>query len=207
MEIPAVFATFRNGDVQAGPADFANGSFSFPFGTRPISDVVPRADERTPVVVTDVRGLNGRGLDDRLLMNLKIPGSDIWYMTHIRDSNDVLDSFMGNAEKVLIPYHTVRDRGVLTDTFELSDNCIPVVFTASGPARNKISDADIMRALDNISSIGFESMILFDTGRSVTEEKWAAIIRKHSNTIPFGMIGDPNRPYAGADKVISGILI
>jgi hypothetical protein len=207
MEIPAVFAAFRNGGVQAGPADFANGRFSFPFGTRSITEVVPQTDERTPVVVTDAVGLNERGLDDRLLMSLKIPGNDIWYMTHIRDANDVLDSFMGNADKVLIPYHTVRDRSVLKDAFEMSDNCIPVIFTASGPARNKTSDADIMLALDNVSSIGFESTILFDNGGYITKEKWAVVSKEHSNTIPFEIVRDPNRPYADAGRIISGILL
>ncbi|MDR0887889.1 MAG: hypothetical protein LBM39_01725 [Candidatus Methanoplasma sp.] len=206
MDIPAVFATYRNGEVLAGSAELSDGSFSFPFGTQPLSDIIPRADERLPVVVTDVKGFNGKSLDDRLLKNLKVPGSDIWYMTYIRDANDVLDSFMGNAEKILIPYHTVRDRSVLCDAFELSDNCIPVVFSSLRQSKKSRNDIDIMRALDNISSIGFRSMVLFDTDGSVTEEKWSEVLEKHGNTIPFDIIRNPGRSYAGSDIVISGIL-
>jgi len=186
MEIPAIYSVFRGGEVRAAPVNINGADISF------VSEPVPPAysaedlDERMPVLVVDVKGLFKKRLDDRLLMNMRFPGSDIWFMTYIKDVEDVFDCFMGNVEKVLVPYHTIRNDVVLEEAYEVTENCIPALFVLHGKVVCGGEYAkDIGTTVGRLERIGFREIVVLDTDSTLRTDDWISLCERSSGIIPF----------------------
>ncbi|MCK9323660.1 MAG: hypothetical protein M0P07_06910 [Candidatus Methanomethylophilaceae archaeon] len=188
MDIPIFYAVYDEDEsIYIGPAIIKNGIPSFTGELVPIKSI-PRIsrDTRGIAIIVDVKGLTRKNFDDRLLTTMDIPGSDIWYLTQIDSSSDILDGFMGNVSKLLIPYHTSRSTAMLKDAFEMSDECIPTIFVSDGLAmcrddkKRKLSDI-----VEEMTNIGFANTIVLDTDGSVKEEEWEDIRARFPSVIPY----------------------
>jgi len=203
MEIPAIYSVYRGGEIRAAPVDISGTNISF------ISEPVPPAysaegfDERMSVLVVDVKGLGRKRLDDRLLMNMKFSGSDIWFMTFIKDVEDVFDCFMGNVVKVLMPYHTVRNDIVPREVFEVTENCIPVLFVLNGRVvcREEQTE-DIGEAIREMERIGFREIAVLDIDYTLRDDDWASLHERSSGIIPFVRSRDKADRIAGFQNII-----
>jgi len=189
MEIPALYSVFKGGEVRAAPVRFEELKIIFESEPAKPSYSAEGHNERRPIIVIDVKGLEKRDLDNKLLMKAEFRGSDTWFLTHVYDVDDVFDSFMGNISKLLIPLHTTKNDAVLKDVHDISDNCIPVIFIMKGNAvLRKGRSGDFMKLLREIDRIGFKNMVVFDTDRSLSESDWMVIGNNYGNVIP--LIGD-----------------
>jgi hypothetical protein len=106
-------------------------------------------------------------------------------MTRIKDVDDVLDGFMGNAEKLLIPYHTLKHTGDLRDVIDISDCCMPTIFSDNGQAKCFKGSAEIGRVLKEMESVRFPRAVVFDADNSISPDDWSHIYERHPGTIPF----------------------
>ncbi len=186
MEIHAIYSAFKSGDVWAAPVDMEGAMIAFASEPVRISYSADESEERRPVLIVDVKGLSRRELDDRLMTNMRFPGSDVWFLTHIRDVEDVFDCFMGSAVKVLVPYHTTRNDEVLREAFEVSENCMPVLFVSQGMVICRDEGTkDIMSAVSEIAGIGFKEIVLFDTDSMLGMYDWVALNNMFPGLIPF----------------------
>jgi len=174
MEIPALYAAFKSGSVRTGEMEYSNNKMAIGTTTEWKGRVTAEDEDRTALVVVDIKGLNTGNMDDRLLTNMQFPGGDVWYFTAIRDVEDLFDSFMGNIVKVLMPYHSVRDMTVLEEAFEVSDCCAPVIFSGV---------TDFGPALKVLRGIGFTEIILYDMDGIVDEWEWKSVMDE--GIIPF----------------------
>lgn len=186
MEIPAIYSIYKGGEVKTASVSFEGERLLLDSEPEPLEFYPRDEEERTQVMVADVRGLNKRQLDDRLLTNVKMPGSDIWYLTFIEDIEDVFDSFMGDIAKILIPYHTVRNGLVLREAFDVSDNSIPVAFVSNGRVLSGDENTkDIRTVLEELTAVGFTEIVVFDTDAMLTKEDWSSIGDRFSGAIPY----------------------
>ena len=178
MEIPALYAVFRGGSIMTGQVTYTGGKMTLDERLQAARDMFREFDERTDVVVVDVRGLNRRNMDDILLMEMIIPGSDIWYLTHVKDIEDIFDGFMGDVSKIMIPYHTVRNKMVLKEIYDVSDSCIPVLFSS-------VYDLDgMISGLANVFRIGYAEAVVYDIDDVVSEGDWTILKSKFDNVMP-----------------------
>ena len=184
MEIPALYSVFKGGEVKAAPVRF--DGLKIVFESEPVKPAYTAEEhsERRPIIVIDVKGLEKRDLDNKLLKKIEFRGSDAWYLTHIYDVDDVFDCFMGNIVKLLIPYHTTKNDAVLKEVHEISDNCIPVIFVMKGTAVvRKGRSGDFMKLLREIDRVGFQYIMMIDTDRSLSEDDWVIVNNSYSNVI------------------------
>jgi len=184
MEIPALYSVFKGGEVRAAPVRF-DGMKMF-FDSEPVkpSYSAEEHNERRPIIIIDVKGLEKKDLDNKLLMKAEFRGSDVWFLTHVYDIDDVFDSFMGNIARLLIPFHTTKNDAVLKDVHDISDNCTPVIFITKGLAvLRKGRSGDFMKLLREIDRIGFRDMAVFDTDGSLMESDWVVIDNSYRNVI------------------------
>ena len=179
MEIPALYTVFRGGSVRAGQVTYTDGKMILDEKLQTARDMFRESDERTDVVVVDVRGFNRKNMDDILLMEMIIPGSDIWYLTYVRDIEDIFDGFMGDISKIMIPYHTVRNKMVLKEIYDVSDCCIPVLFSSV------YNLDDIISGLTNVFRIGFAEAVVYDIDDVVSEGDWTILKSKFDNVMPY----------------------
>jgi len=203
MEIPAIYAVLRGGEVRAAPVRI--DGMKITFASEPVrqSHFAEDAEERIPVVVADMKGFGKGKIDDRLLMKLKFPGNDIWFMSHIEDIEDVFDCFMGEIEKLLIPYHTVRRMSVLRETFDISDNCIPVLFAPQGRVKCRGSETkDIRTVLEELEKIGFHEIAVFDSDSVLRPEDWISLRERSEGVIPFIRYRNEELVRAGFKRII-----
>ena len=175
MKIPALYATYKGGSVHTGRVEYSGDKMSL---GEPItrSTQVSKDDERLPLVVVDVRGMNTRVMDDRLLMDMKFPGGDVWYLTPIVDLDDLFDVFMGDIVKVLMPIHMVRDRSTLEEIFEISDCCIPVIYPS------KVRSVDNM--IRELGRVGFMDVVVCDRAGEISYDGWNRLFET-IGVIPF----------------------
>lgn len=186
MTIPILYTVFRDGVLLTGPVHLEEGVLVMDAPEIPLGSASVGSDERSPVIIADVDGLNKGELCDRVLTQMRMPGHEIWYLTHIESITDVFDGFMTNASKIVIPYHTVLSPAVLEEAYELSDECIPAVFVSDGmavtPGNGRKNLHLIMKEL---MAIGYADIMLFDMDGSVTKEDWIDVRRDLPSTIPY----------------------
>lgn len=185
MRIEAFFIEERGGVLLAGPAAFERGIPRFTGESDLLSEVVPKgASERGTVLAVDVRGMIRRDMDDSAL-KVKVPGSDLWLMTCIETSDDILDVFLFNGDRILIPLHTIGSEHVLEEAYDLSDSCLPSVFVQNGSALKRKGKEDLVKVLDRMEGIGFPNTVILDTDKSMTADMWSDILESRPEIVPF----------------------
>jgi len=203
MEIPAIYAVFKGGEVKTAPVNINGTDISFISEPAPTEYSADELDDRMPVLVADVRGLGKKELDDRLLMNMSFPGSDVWFLTPIKDVEDVFDCFMGSTVKLLVPYHMTRNDIVMEEAYEVTENCIPALFVSHGRVICRGEQTkDLASAIAEMERIGFAEIVVFDTDSTLSTDDWGSLHERHPGLIPFirnrdGIAGD-----AGFQKII-----
>ncbi|MCL1811549.1 MAG: hypothetical protein FWG41_04970 [Methanomassiliicoccaceae archaeon] len=186
MEIPALYCVLKGGEVKAAPANINGTAISFESEPDRPTYSADELDERMPILVADVKGLNRGEMDDRLLTGMEFRGSDVWFMTHIKDIEDVFDCFMGDVVKVLIPYHTTRNDLVMEEAYEVSENCIPILFASQGRAICRGGQTkDISTAIEGLARTGFNEIAILDTDSLIGEEEWLRYKDRFQGLIPF----------------------
>jgi len=189
MEIPALFATYRDDGLKATDGIFTK--ISARAGDRLIdfkkaSSDVFNPQTRSQVVVIDCDSLELREFTGQVMKRLTIRGMDVWFMTCIRTVDDVFDAFNKDAEFVLAPYHFVSDREEWQDICDVSDSVMPTLFVRDGKALlNNGRYDDITYILDKLVSLGFYKNCILDIDGSVDDYTWSVIAEDYPSTVPF----------------------
>jgi len=140
--------------------------------------------ERGKVLLLDVKSLQSRSINEKLLKNLKIRGMETWYLTCIERVDDVFDAFNTDAEYVLMPLHLIEDDTELIDIVEVSDSAIPMIFVRNGKAVKRESDEDLVETARSIFEKGYFTISVFDVDGSVSDAQWNELLSM-GNIIPF----------------------
>ncbi len=183
--IRAFYIESKNDIIVTGQVRISEGVPSFTGKLTPLKNV-PRDEspERNTVIIVDVVGMQKRDMDEAV-MKVKFPGSDIWYMTCIENSDDVFDGFLSNGDVLLIPYHMIISDDVLLEAYEISDSCIPVLFVSNGKVLTADGTEDIMPCINRIKKMRYPRTIVFDTDGSVDLQTWREILIDAPSTIPY----------------------
>lgn len=150
------------------------------------------------VLVIDVVGLRKGTINNILLKKLKNRRNITWFMTHIKDAEDVFDAFNTDADAVLFPYRNVSDYD-LSDIVSVSNSAIPVLFVIDGSVfgtGEKLGDA-----VENVFEIGFPSAAVFDLDGSLDIGGWQSLMCK-GRIIPYSVkLHESVFEYLGAKDV------
>ncbi|AIZ56173.1 hypothetical protein Mpt1_c02730 [Candidatus Methanoplasma termitum] len=207
MEISAIYSVLKGGEVRAAPVTINGTDISFRAEPVVHEYSVDELSERMPLVVVDVKGLGKENLDDKLLSKIKFRGSDVWFLTHIYNVEDVFDCFMGDIAKAMVPYHTTRTDYVMVEIHDVSENCIPVLFVVKGRVACRGGNTkDIRTSVDEIARIGFREIAVFDTDSSLMNEDWVSLKDRFRNIIPFVRSKESGIREIGFEMIISDYL-
>ncbi len=189
MEIPAFFVSYEKGDIIATDGYFSSvapkaGSRSFEL-RQAISECMSES-ERPPVVVVDCNSFENRGFSEKVMKHLRIPSTEIWFMTCIRTVDDVFDAFNKDASFVLAPYHFIESDAELRDICDVSDSFVPVISVHKSKAiLPKGKSADVLSVLEKLVSIGFYRNCILDSERSLDGYSWSVIREDYPSTVPI----------------------
>ena len=136
--IPLIYGTVQNQKLYAGRPVIQNGRYS-------VEDCVPAVTldrlktraERGKVLVVDVEGINRGRFYPSFIEFCKTPGNDLWLVEPIYDDIDVLDAFLGSADRLVFPYDRIKNDSVLPDIVDISDQCVPLISCRKGPHNGK----------------------------------------------------------------------
>lgn len=188
MKIESYFIESVDGNIMTGPAVFEEGIPRFTGDMSVFAGELPKGGtERGTVMVTDVKGMRKRNMDDAAL-RVKVPGNDMWFMTCIETEDDVLDGFLFNGEKLIIPYHTAKSDSLFETAYGISDSCIPAVFASGDTAITPKGREDMIKILDRLENIGFGSAVV--AGSGIGKKLWEEIMGSFPDAIPY--LEDPS---------------
>ncbi|MCQ2079468.1 MAG: hypothetical protein MJZ38_05385 [archaeon] len=169
QRIPLIYATLEGTRLHAGPVTFSGERAStddhVPVTTIP---ALKTRAERGKVLVWDVVGMN-RGVFNAPFMEFcKVSGNDVWLIEPIYDEMDVLDGFVGNADRLVFPCDRIRNDSVLEDILEVSDSCVPLVV-----CRNGMHDGhDPAGIVSKVADVGFHNVMVADMDGSLDDAAW-----------------------------------
>ena len=186
MRIPAFFAVHKDGELMATDGRFSGHRALKGERTVSLSSAVAEGsikECRAPAVIIDCSSLSSMSFDEQVVKHLRVKGADVWFMTFIRDADDVFDAFNTDAETLLAPYHSVASDDDWRDILDVSDS---VVFCHKGKAiSRKGSLVDIGKTLDSLVSIGFYKNCVVDTDGSIPTDLWRDISEDYPSTVPL----------------------
>lgn len=194
MLIPAVFAEHRGGGLRVS---FPGEGETLPgrMGDVPFAEatgLIPRGDSRGVAAVADMDSLRSGEFREGVVKGLRIRGSDIWFMTCIRDADDLMDAFNTTADRVLAPMHLISDEDEARDIVSVSDSVIPAVFASGkGALHGRWGVTDVRGALMKLESLGFYRICVLDTDGSVADDDWSWMSDQFPSTVPF--VSDASR--------------
>lgn len=189
MEIPVFFAEYTEEGVMA-----TDGVFSA-ISPRPgprhtdlrkaVSDS-NRENQRSPAVIVDCNSFEDRTFSEKVMKHMRLPQTEMWFMTYIETVEDVFDAFNRDATYVLAPYHFIESDAELRDICDVSDSFIPVIFVHRGkavlPGGRK---ADVLSVLEKLVSIGFYRNCVLDTEGGLDGYTWSVIREDYPSTVPI----------------------
>ena len=206
MDVPAYFATFRDDRMMLTDGNFSAvspkaGANLFPF-EETLSTSINKS-QRSPALFVDCNSFEEREFSEKVMKHMRVPGTEIWFMTYIESTEDVFDAFNKDAELVFAPYHFIGSDDELRDICSVSDSVVPVVSVHKGKAvTGRRSNTDVLSVLEKLVSIGFYRNSILDSENSLDSYTWSVISEDYPSTIPIvdrskGMEGFQNSiiPY------------
>ena len=185
--IPLAYIVLRDLKLYAGHATYADGKVSVKEETRitAITELKTGA-ERGKVLAVDIEGMNRGKFNASLMEFAKVPGNELWLVEPVYDDIDVLDAFIGYADKLVFPYHCVRNDSVLRNIYEVSDNCVPLLVCEHGKCFGK----DILGLVRMLSGVGFHNIMVADMDGSISDDLWNDLLAECGGLISYS----PRRP-------------
>ena len=167
--IPLIYGTIVDQKLHAGKPVAADGRYT-------VEDTVPAVSieclktraERGKVIVVDTVGISRRHFYAPFIESCKTPGNDLWLVEPIYDDIDVLDAFLGSADRLVFPYTCIKNDSVLPDIIDISDQCVPLLVCREGTYGGK----DPVRLVEHLAGYGFHNIMVADMDGSVPDERW-----------------------------------
>ena len=193
MLIPAVFAEHRGGSLLVSFPDVGETIPSHRGGI-PFQEAVgllPCGESRGVAVVSDMDSLRSGEFEEGVVKSMRIRGSDIWFMTCIRDADDLMDAFNTTADMILAPMHLISGEDDARDIVSISDSVIPVVFASkNGVMHGRWDVSGVRDAATRLESLGFCRICVLDADGSVGRDDWIWIADQFPSAVPF--VSDPS---------------
>ncbi|MDR0778853.1 MAG: hypothetical protein LBE48_05415 [Methanomassiliicoccaceae archaeon] len=165
-------------------------------------------DKGTPMIVVDIDGLQKKDISAEIIRKLR-PKREMWLMTGIRDSGDVMDAFHGSMSKLIVPYHMTTDIR-LNEMIQLSDCCIPALFTDSKGVHTDGIRKDLRTVVRNIERTGFRKMLVFDVSGDHAKDVLSSLTDLADLMIPYASSkedADMIHERGFKDVMVSGIKL
>lgn len=204
MLIPAVFAGHSDGGLRVSfprkDEVLPGRNWDVPFAEA--VGLIPRGDSRGVTAVADVDSLRSGEFEEDVVKGMRIRGSDIWFMTCVRDADDLMDAFNTTADKVLAPMHLISDEEEAMDIVSVSDSVIPVIFASGGDiVHGRWKVAGVREALMRLESLGFYRICVLDADDSVSDDDWSWISDQFPSTVPFVSDASKTEIYGFKDTI------
>lgn len=185
--IPLAYIVLRDLKLYAGHATYTDGKVSVR-GEVKIAAIpkLKTGAERGKVLAVDIEGMNRGKFNASLMEFTKVPGNELWLVEPVYDDIDVLDAFIGYADKLVFPYHCVRNDSVLRSIYEVSDNCVPLLVCEHGKCFGK----DILGLVRMLSGVGFHNIMVADMDGSISNDLWDDLLAECGGLISYS----PRRP-------------
>ena len=188
MKIPAIFAEYRGGRLLAAfpPEGSAMPESHGNVGFSEAASLIPRDDSMSPAVVVDTESILSGSFDEGVVKEMRIRGADIWFMTCVRDADDLMDAFNTTAEMVMAPAHLISDEESAKDILSMSDCVMPAIMVSGGkPANGGIALDDVGATARRLESLGFCRLCVWDSDGSVPETEWERLADSVPSAVPF----------------------
>ncbi len=142
-------------------------------------------EERGTAIVIDVKSLGRERFNGNFVRQVKIPGNNVWLCETIRSSSDILDAFMGNIQKLLIPCQFIKSWSLLDDAISLSEDCIPAVVCLRSKAVMLGGLFDPEKILGKLLDSGFHQALVIDADGSIPLDRWKELYNEFPSIIPY----------------------
>ena len=184
MIIPVLPAAAVGNSIMTGTLSLNGDNFISPFdvdfkGTA--SEISAALERRSPILTVDVKGFNGKIVNNDLISKTKTRRSEHWVLTGITTIDDVFDAFYMGADTLLVPYHTVT-ADLLKEINEISDRCIPMIMTSGHSSLCPSGHEPLMSSLRTIEQCGFFDTVVMET---LNENIWDDILKENERIIPM----------------------
>ena len=180
--IPLEYIVLKDLKIYTGPASCTNGKLSVKDEVR-INTIqrLRTGAVRGKVLAVDIDGMNHRKFNASLMEFAKVPGNELWLVEPVYDDIDVLDAFIGYADKLVFPYHCIRNDSVLKDILTVSDNCVPLLVCRNGKCHGK----DILGLVQMLSHTGFHNVMVADMDGSLSDGVWQDLISECGGLVSY----------------------
>jgi len=145
--------------------------------------------KETPIVIVDVKGMQKEDIDPNVLRKVRSKGNELWLMTGVRNSGDMIDALCGDIDRVMVPYHMTSDP-MLKEMTELSDGCIPALFVERGKIYMKGREKSVSSVLKTLMNMNFDKIAVFNTSGEDDDRVYADIQEFSDVTVPYVTSGD-----------------
>jgi len=171
-KVPLIYGTIYGDRLICGPTSVSNGKLSI---TEPIPvstiDALKTREKRGKVIVADIESLNGNRFVPGFADRCRISGNDIWLIETVHTVDDVFDAFIGNADKMIVPFHTMKSEKAFAEILNISEDCIPLITCRDGKTMSRRTP-EIIGAVRNLTDIGYRSIMVADTDGNVPDGIW-----------------------------------
>jgi len=154
-----------------------------------MSSVSKACSKETPIVIVDVKGMQKEDIDPVVLRKVRSKGNELWLMTGVRNSGDMIDALCGDIDRVMVPYHMTSDT-MLKEMTELSDGCIPAIFMERNKIYMKGKERNVNGVLKALMNMNFDKIAVFNTSGEDDDRVYGDIQEFSDTVIPYVRSGD-----------------
>ena len=124
-------------------------------------------DDGDAIILFDIDGFRDRFLNGEIVKEIRVKGRDLWFITYVRNVEDVISALTGAFAGLGIPLHTIEDESLLYEAKDLSEYVFPVAFMKDG--RELSSGRGRKELMVHLGMKGFDKIMLFDTDQILVE--------------------------------------
>ncbi|MDR0198829.1 MAG: hypothetical protein LBI08_03700 [Methanomassiliicoccaceae archaeon] len=209
MDIPVIPLRIGNGNLLASHMTFVGTSITMSGNCVGYGDLLSSLSDvcgkDAPILAVDAEGMRRKDIVPELVRKIRSK-RELWLMTGIRNAGDVMDAFHGDMNKLAVPYHFTSD-ALLREITELSDSCVPVLFTERNDVHAKGKKKDLRNCIRTLTNMNFRKILVFDVSG---DGAWDSI-RNHADTvIPYAPTADDAKELHGLgfdDVLVSAVKL
>jgi phosphoribosylformimino-5-aminoimidazole carboxamide ribonucleotide (ProFAR) isomerase len=184
MIIPVMPVRMRKENIMTSHMTFSGASIAMDENCVGYNDLLASlkdvCDKNASILAVDADGMRKRDIVPELVRKMRSK-RELWFMTGIRNTGDVMDAFNGDMNKLVVPYHFTTD-ALLKEITELSDSCIPALFAERGDVHTRGKKKDVRNCIRTLKDMNFRKIIVFDVSDGGT---WDGIRNLSDTVIPY----------------------
>ena len=214
MDIPIIPIRIKGREAVSSDIMFSGPSVTMSEDTERYADITRSLTDvcgkDVPALVVDVKGMQRKDIIPEILKRIKMR-REVWLMTGIHDTVDMMDAFQGDADKVAVPYHFTSD-ALLREMTELSDCCMPVLFVDRDGVHVRGKRKELRAVIRTLENMNFGRILAFDISGGDPVRIWEGAAGISDALVPYVSSGtaydiDSVHRLGFPDVMVSGVRL